>query len=818
MYASTLANGQESTYLSCAETAKLVRTALKEAFPSMKFSVRSDNYSGGASMRVAWTDGPTEEEVNHITRQYKGADFDGMIDLKTYNKHWMLPDGTVQLAHVEDTSSARGTITGVKYAKPHPQARLVHMGADFIFCNRAYSPEFIKPIAERESALWGFPCPEVKRSDYSGEAIIDEDYTQKIGNDPLAWYIMRKAREISGLTSRGRIKTARELAETPADQQAAPADQAPAKKERKPIDREKLRTLAGNMEAQIEERMSPRLENTSRRANMAASIRRDGERLKDIQAVLYYLGETECPGPLEWVCTRSQVETLYDWQAWPGAEWSEDKRASLRKAGIDEMNYADVRAYMMGVISEKRGAMAKDPDAEKLRELIRDIKFRPIAGYFPTLAPLVSQMLDLASIEPWMEVLEPSAGKGDIADAIRDACPSVSLDVCEWNASLHQILKLKGHNVIAGDFLSIGPAGTDGYIAKSYDRIVMNPPFENGQDVEHVRHAYDMLKPGGALVAIMSAGTFFNMTTRCADFRNWLDSVDGVNEKLPENSFKDSDRPTAVNAHIVYIEKNTGASVPTPTPEPDLVLPDPIPDADPGTETCETCSNIYPDVFEVCPVCEALHDVDEYEPQPLDIPSTYTHNGIIYHEVTKKDQERIECGHCPGHAATKCVHAGGGPPFWYFCDSCFASYCEQRGTPNQDPMTPQPEPGSDHATDGSTALAADSRDTIQRSERADSAEGATVTAPARRMLQSLNNLTRLKEPQPQTRPGPRPGGDPQAALVACMEAEIPALQLLRDRLEAYDLVEASTHATEIIRAILCHSDAIIKQRNGIGIG
>lgn len=34
-------------YLSCAETAKLVRQALKEAFPGVKFGVRSSTYSGG---------------------------------------------------------------------------------------------------------------------------------------------------------------------------------------------------------------------------------------------------------------------------------------------------------------------------------------------------------------------------------------------------------------------------------------------------------------------------------------------------------------------------------------------------------------------------------------------------------------------------------------------------------------------------------------------------------------------------------------------------------------------------------------------------
>lgn len=43
-------------YISCADTAKLIRQAIKEAFPGVKFSVRSSVYSGGASITVEWLD------------------------------------------------------------------------------------------------------------------------------------------------------------------------------------------------------------------------------------------------------------------------------------------------------------------------------------------------------------------------------------------------------------------------------------------------------------------------------------------------------------------------------------------------------------------------------------------------------------------------------------------------------------------------------------------------------------------------------------------------------------------------------------------
>lgn len=96
-----------SQYLSCAETAKLVRAALKESFPGVKFGVRSSTYSGGASIRIDWTDGPNHSQVKAVADHFEGAYFDGMIDYKGYRHH--LLDG-----------------------KP------VSLGANFIFCDRRH--------------------------------------------------------------------------------------------------------------------------------------------------------------------------------------------------------------------------------------------------------------------------------------------------------------------------------------------------------------------------------------------------------------------------------------------------------------------------------------------------------------------------------------------------------------------------------------------------------------------------------------------------------------------------------------------------------
>lgn len=140
--------------LSCAETAKLVRQALKLAFPGVKFSVKSSVYTGGASIDVGWTDGPAEKRVEAVTNAYRGGDFDGMIDLQIYRSHWLTKDGQVSLAYNPGTEGSRGVIPREIGLPPAADAELVSFGADFIFCNRRHSAELLERAALEVSREW----------------------------------------------------------------------------------------------------------------------------------------------------------------------------------------------------------------------------------------------------------------------------------------------------------------------------------------------------------------------------------------------------------------------------------------------------------------------------------------------------------------------------------------------------------------------------------------------------------------------------------------------------------------------------------------
>lgn len=188
------------------------------------------------------------------------------------------------------------------------------------------------------------------------------------------------------------------------------------------------------------------------------------------------------------------------------------------------------------------------PKEIEIREKTHALIGRKIPGFFPTPKGIVEQMVELADIEPGMSVLEPSAGKGDIADVIREKHPDAELNTIEYQTELAEILKLKGHPVIVGDFLEH---------RERHDRIIMNPPFEKGQDIDHVRHAYEQLEPGGRLVSVMSPGPFFKTDKKSQAFREWLDTTSWWMEQLPEGAFKGKEafRQTGVASRLVVIDK-----------------------------------------------------------------------------------------------------------------------------------------------------------------------------------------------------------------------------------------------------------------------
>jgi predicted RNA methylase len=165
---------------------------------------------------------------------------------------------------------------------------------------------------------------------------------------------------------------------------------------------------------------------------------------------------------------------------------------------------------------------------------------------FVTPPDLARRMVDLAAentpkVCQW---IEPSAGTGNIVKEIYAAgfgCHCVELN---YNAA--ELLRKHYPNVTQGDFLEY---------QERTDIFVMNPPFSNGQDVDHVLHAYELLNTGGRIVAIMSPHAFFASDKKSVSFRDWFT---GTAEDLPAGTFKASG--TNVSAKLVIINKSDTTS------------------------------------------------------------------------------------------------------------------------------------------------------------------------------------------------------------------------------------------------------------------
>lgn len=161
---------------------------------------------------------------------------------------------------------------------------------------------------------------------------------------------------------------------------------------------------------------------------------------------------------------------------------------------------------------------------------------------FPTPPEIAERMVELAEIKPDHRILEPEAGTGHIIIAITSVADHAGEIVAvEINYNLAEGLKKRFDDgsviVHNSDFLSC-----NGDLGK-FDRIIMNPPFINGEDIKHIQHAKNFLKPEGKIVTLCANGPRQRETFQ-AEAAYW--------ENLPEGSFKN--QGTNVNVALFVID------------------------------------------------------------------------------------------------------------------------------------------------------------------------------------------------------------------------------------------------------------------------
>jgi predicted RNA methylase len=174
-------------------------------------------------------------------------------------------------------------------------------------------------------------------------------------------------------------------------------------------------------------------------------------------------------------------------------------------------------------------------------------------GAFNTSADIAAKVAGYAEVWKGARVLEPSAGSGELAKAARERGAMVQCVEIQPGLA-HELRAVHGfHGAREADFLTLTPADLG-----QFDIVLMNPPFDRGRDCDHVRHAWQFVKPGGRLVAIMSARAEFGDDARHKALHKLIDGAESCYgwqkwHDLPAGSFAHAG--TNVNTACLTLRK-----------------------------------------------------------------------------------------------------------------------------------------------------------------------------------------------------------------------------------------------------------------------
>ena len=217
--------------------------------------------------------------------------------------------------------------------------------------------------------------------------------------------------------------------------------------------------------------------------------------------------------------------------------------------------------------------------------------------FFPTPDELIDRMISGVDWKYVKNILEPSAGKGDIAYRIlcrnyenlygnrtTECFGGVSVDCCEIDPHLAAILRYRfgfesaakyqsqldalhqrgdsgfsdraaeltremricngNVRLVCDDFLRYQPL-------KEYDLIIMNPPFSDG--CAHLLKALEIQKRGGAVICLLNAETIRNpYTAQRKELRRLLDEY-GASVEYIENAFARAERRTDAEIALIKV-------------------------------------------------------------------------------------------------------------------------------------------------------------------------------------------------------------------------------------------------------------------------
>lgn len=175
-----------------------------------------------------------------------------------------------------------------------------------------------------------------------------------------------------------------------------------------------------------------------------------------------------------------------------------------------------------------------------------------LKDFYPTPRKLINLMIGKIMGNP-QYILEPSAGKGDIIEALRDKNRYSDyverISAIEINPDLQATLKGKGFNLIDTDFLNFTAPD-------KFDLIIANPPFDEGD--KHLMKAIEIMY-SGQIICILNAETLKNpYTNKRRELVKKLSELNAEIEYIKDAFMNGAERKTDVEVALVniIIERN----------------------------------------------------------------------------------------------------------------------------------------------------------------------------------------------------------------------------------------------------------------------
>lgn len=166
-------------------------------------------------------------------------------------------------------------------------------------------------------------------------------------------------------------------------------------------------------------------------------------------------------------------------------------------------------------------------------------------NFYPTPKEIAFKMIEGLDLRG-VNILEPSAGKGDILEVIESK--TANIYCIEKNQELQSILREKKYTILGDDFLKFKPDHI-------FDVILMNPPFDNG--VKHLLKAWEISEEGTQIRCLLNRESIENPCTKEKKLLlNIIQNNNGEIEYLG-NCFKNGERKTNVEIVLIKLQNKT---------------------------------------------------------------------------------------------------------------------------------------------------------------------------------------------------------------------------------------------------------------------